>query len=158
ALRPKPPGPSGTEGGGTGVVEKPVGTGGGTTSPGGGPAGGAAGGGANPAGGNTGVSSGPVGPSPQDVKKFQTMLDDVNRAIKLKKYDDALTLAGKAKTFAQDQKLGTDYVARAEKLPNQIETAKNNEKNAAFQANAKQSDDLYAKASKAIEAGDYATA
>src|SRR5208282_2276974 len=45
----------------------------------------------------------PTGPAPQDLKKFQSMVDDVKKDTKLKKYDDALTIAAKAKTFAQDQ-------------------------------------------------------
>ena len=100
----------------------------------------------------------PSGPSAQDVKKFGTMVDEVKKDAKLKKYDDALKLAAKVKTFAQDQKLGPEYVSRADKLPDEIETARKNEANAAFQANAKQSEDLYAKASREVEAADYAAA
>jgi len=100
----------------------------------------------------------PSGPAPAVIKQFDAMLSDANKLIIGKKYKEAGDLATKLKKFVSDQSLPQEYSRRADALPEKIATAEKNEKNAQFQANLTQSNDLYNSAVKDIDAGNYSSA
>ena len=100
----------------------------------------------------------PAGPPPAIVKQFDALLADANKAIANKKYDNARKVAANLKNFVIQNNLGPEYTQRSDALPDEIATAEKNAANAAFQANLKQSNALYAKILPEIEQGDYATA
>ncbi|HUJ41528.1 MAG TPA: AAA-like domain-containing protein [Candidatus Acidoferrales bacterium] len=100
----------------------------------------------------------PAGPPAAIVKQFDEMLAEANKAIANKKYDNARKVAADLKGFVGQNKLGEEYTQRSDALPDKIAMAEKNAANAAFQANLKQSNAIYAKIVPEIEKGDYGTA
>ena len=100
----------------------------------------------------------PSGPSPAVVKKFEAMLGEVNKDIATKKYADARKAADALGKYVSEQNLGPDFGNRVTPLSGKIDNAEKNAANAQFQANAQTSNDLYGKASSAIDQGDYSNA
>ena len=117
--------------------------------------------GTSPSAGSAPVNPAPVqpaGPSAAVVKKFETMLGEVNKDIASKKYGDARKSTDALTKYVSEQNLGPDFSNRVTVLPAKIENAEKNAANAQFQANAQLSNELYGKASTAIDQGDYSNA
>ena len=97
----------------------------------------------------------PVGPPAAVVKQFEAMMQDANKAITNKKYDDARKASDKLKEFVAKNNLPDEFSRRSNALPDKIATAEKNAANAAFQANLKDSNELYPKITAEIEKSDY---
>jgi hypothetical protein len=102
--------------------------------------------------------AGPVGPPAAVVKQYEAMMTEANKDITGKKYEDARKVSEKLKAFVSQNKLPDEFARRSDALPEKIATAEKNAANAAFQANLKDSNELYPKITAEIEKSDYTTA
>ena len=100
----------------------------------------------------------PAGPPATVVKQFDALMAEASKDITNKKYDEARKVAEKVKTFVSQNNLPVEYARRSDGLPEKIANAEKNAANAAFQANLKQSNELFAKIGSEVEGAQYPSA